>query len=99
MPALQRCAEVLRYALLRLEFWISPRGWLREWIRINVGFALFIGIPAILLLPIVSFVLGQFTVWAFSLVELLKSLLQILALCWVVVALVAALFCFHRKRK
>ena len=29
----ERCAEVVRHALLSIEHWLSGGGWLREWIR------------------------------------------------------------------
>jgi len=97
MPALQRCAAVFRYSVLRLEFWTSPGGGLRNWLRLNVGFALLIGIPAVVLVPIISILLGQFTHWSHSLVEIAENLLQFLLLSWVVVAFVTALPCFRRK--
>ena len=39
LPAPSRCAEVLRYSVLRAEFWLSPGGSLREWLRLNVWLA------------------------------------------------------------
>ena len=47
----QRSAEVFRYSVLRTEYWLSPSGTLREWIRLNLMVALIIGTPALVVVP------------------------------------------------
>jgi hypothetical protein len=75
LPAIQRYGEVVRYSALRLEYWLSPGGRLREWARFNIGIGLLIGIPAVCIIPIITFLLGQFTSWSNYLVQILKNFL------------------------
>jgi hypothetical protein len=92
-PALQRGGEVLRYSLLRLEYWVSPGGGLREWARLNVAVALLLGIPALIVVPVVTVLLGQFTTWTDSLVQIAKNFLLFPVIMLASVALVTALPC------
>ncbi len=75
LPAIQRSAEVFRYKLLQLEYGISPEGGLRGWLRLNVLLALLIGIPALLLVPIITFVLRSFASWTEFLLQAAVNLL------------------------
>ena len=59
----QRSAESIRYSVLSLEFWLSPDGQVREWIRHHSKLALILGIPVFLLFPIVTFALWQMATW------------------------------------
>ena len=63
LPPIERGAEVIRYSVLKAEFWLSPQGRLREWLRFNVVAALIIGLPALFIVPIVTFILGSFATW------------------------------------
>ncbi|MGC3990615.1 MAG: hypothetical protein QM796_13230 [Chthoniobacteraceae bacterium] len=60
LDGLSRSAESIRYSILSLEFWISPNGQVREWLRHNTRLAVFLGIPALLVFPIVIVLLCQF---------------------------------------
>jgi hypothetical protein len=46
-----------------LEFWLSPSGFIREWIRQVVRFALFLGAPVLLVVPLVTFLLASLLKW------------------------------------
>lgn len=59
MDAVQRSAETFRYSILSVEFWISPNGQVREWLRHNTRLAAWLAIPAFLILPVVGFILWQ----------------------------------------
>jgi hypothetical protein len=61
--AVERAAEVFRYMFHRLEYWISPNGWLREWIRINLRVALLVAIPALVVAPLVTRALIHLNAW------------------------------------
>ena len=54
---------MFRYTVLSIEWWLSPNGTLREWCKLNgkVGSALLI--PAVLVVPLVSFLLWQLATW------------------------------------
>jgi hypothetical protein len=64
LSGVERSAEVVRYSILSLEFWLSPKGWLREWLRLNWKLGLVLLIPVLLVVPIITFALGQFCIWA-----------------------------------
>lgn len=63
LTALERAAEVIRYMLHRFEFWVSPKGSLREFIRFNVRLALLLAIPALTVAPLITLALEQFQLW------------------------------------
>lgn len=63
LPPIERSSEVIRYSVLKMEYWISPNGRLREWLRFNLALALIIGIPALFIVPIVTLLLGSFVTW------------------------------------
>ena len=77
LPAPQRCAEVLRFSLLRAEHWLSPRGTLREWVRLQLWLALWLAIPAALLVPLVSVWLTAFSGWSVLVAETVRHLLLV----------------------
>src|SRR4051812_2943913 len=64
LDAITRSAESIRYSILSFEFWISPDGQIREWIRNNSKVAAVLSIPAFLVLPIVTFAFWQLASWA-----------------------------------
>jgi len=63
MDLLQRTSEAVRYSLLSLEWWLSPGGTLREWLRFNTVIAAVLSMPALLVVPLVTYLLGQFATW------------------------------------
>src|SRR5687767_2020170 len=72
---LQRTAEVLHYSMRRLEFWLSPGGTLREWLRFNVVVTAVLGIPALLIVPLITYLLEQFTTWTTLLTRIGSNLI------------------------
>lgn len=50
----ERCAEVVRHALLSVEHWLSRGGWLREWIRLNLWLAVVLIAATVLVIPPVT---------------------------------------------
>lgn len=55
----QRAAEVIRYSLLTLEFWLSPLGRLREWIRLNGKACAILTVPTLFIMPLVIVIINQ----------------------------------------
>lgn len=51
MGWLERSAEVIRFSFLSLEYWLSQRGILREWLRLNLWVAMVLLSAAILIVP------------------------------------------------
>ncbi len=74
LDPLSRSAEVFRYSILSVEFWISKNGHLREWLRQNLGLAAWLVIPVFLVMPLITLALKQLVVWTASLVGLVGKL-------------------------
>ena len=74
LAALERASEVLRWHARRAEYWISPGGHLRAWLRLNICLALWLGIPAVLLTPVVTLILTTAVGWSARLAEIARNL-------------------------
>ena len=59
LGALTRSAESIRYSILSIEFWISPNGQVREWLRHNARLGAWLAFPALVVLPLVVILLWQ----------------------------------------
>jgi hypothetical protein len=99
LDGLTRSAESFRYSILSIEWWVSPNGRLREWVKHNTHLAAWLIIPAILVVPVVTFILWQLAKWVTMLTSITGHLiiLPILALVaalviLVVIAIVKAIF-------
>ena len=53
-PSITRAAGILHHQLHRIEYGLSPGGALRAWIKLCLRIAVVIGVPALILLPILS---------------------------------------------
>src|ERR1051326_5648408 len=58
-----RAIESWRYTLLSLEYWLCPSGALREFVRHVIRLAVILLLSAINIIPIITFVLGEFVKW------------------------------------
>jgi hypothetical protein len=100
LPPIERSAEVIRYSVLKMEHWISPQGRLREWLRFNLAAALFIGIPALFVVPVVTFLLWSFVTWADCLAMAAWNLVRFVGSVIAAIALItAALAVFGGMRR
>ena len=61
---IRRSADLLRYSVLKAEYWLSPAGALREWIRLNVKLWLIVGIPTLLLTPLITMLFASAERWS-----------------------------------
>lgn len=93
----QRIGEVIRYTWLRLEFWVSPGGGLREWARLNVALALLVGIPLLIFAPLITVLLTCFVSWTDSLVHIVTNLFLIPVIALAGFAILTALLGILRK--
>lgn len=57
LPAIERAAEVLRYSVARTEYWLSAGGTLRAVLRASLKLALLIGLPALIIGPVILLLL------------------------------------------
>ncbi|TLD71663.1 hypothetical protein FEM03_05865 [Phragmitibacter flavus] len=91
LSLLERAAEVLRYMFTKAEYWVSPGGALREWVKLNLRLGLLIAIPAVLVAPVVTLFLGQLSAWVTHLTETTSKLVLFPLSALLVVGLVCAL--------
>jgi hypothetical protein len=75
LDGLTRSAESFRYSILSIEWWVSPKGRLREWLRHNTHLACWLLIPAILVVPIVTFLFWQLVKWVTMLTSIAGHLI------------------------
>ena len=94
---IQRSAEVLRYSILRTEYWISPRGTLREWLRLNVAVAIVLGIPSLLIVPVVTYLINEFVTWSDLLMKIATNLAVLPGALLLAVGLFSALVFIVRR--
>jgi len=66
MDVFQRSAESLRYSILSWEFWASPDGQVREWVRHNTRAVVLMVIPALIIIPMIGFALSSIAGWTVS---------------------------------
>jgi hypothetical protein len=91
MTAVERIAEVLRYKLLQLEFSISGGGGFRAWLRLNLFLTVSLAIPALLVVPTITWLMGSFV----SLIALMLAAAQnLLYTLLTIIAFVTTLLAF-----
>ena len=93
---IQRATEVLRYSVLKFEYWLSPNGNLREWLRWNTSVAIILSIPTLLIVPVITWLLGQFATWSALLVQIASNLIVFPITGILTIALLSAVFLFIR---
>jgi hypothetical protein len=89
LPTIPRITESIIYFILLVEYNISPKGGLRQWIKMTLSLALLIGIPIACFLPIVE----GLKVISISTVLILENILKSIGL---VVAISASLYAIYR---
>ena len=73
LSGIERSAEVLRFMMHKLEYWLSPLGHLREFIKLNIGVTLAIAIPVLMVAPLITMALDQFKAWIVLLTQTMSS--------------------------
>ena len=73
LSGIERAAEVLRFMLHRLEYWLSPLGHLREFIKLNLRLAIALAIPVLMVAPFITMALDQFKAWIVLLTQTMSS--------------------------
>jgi hypothetical protein len=57
----QRSVEIVLYWLARTEHWLSPSGWLRAWVRLNLWTAVVLAVCTFTVVPAVTAVVAGLT--------------------------------------
>ena len=73
LSGVERSAEVLRFMMHKLEYWLSPLGHLREFIKLNLRLVLAIAIPVLMVAPLITMALDQFKAWIVLLTQTMSS--------------------------
>ncbi len=59
LPFIERVTESIKYNVLCLEYSISPKGGLRQWIKINISLLLLLGIPIFIFVPLATYFMSD----------------------------------------
>lgn len=73
LSGVERSAEVIRFTCSQLEYWLSPLGRLREFVKLNLTLALSIAIPVFMVAPLVTLALDRFSAWVTTLTQTMSS--------------------------
>ena len=96
LNGLQRAAESFRYSVLSIEWWLSPNGKLREWLRLNSKVGSVLLVPAVLVVPLVTFILWQIVKWTGWLISIAGNLILFPAAALVAVIVIVAVIALLR---
>ncbi len=77
LSTIPRSAECLRHFVLSIEYWLSPNGRLRWWLKSNVCVAAWLVIPAVVLMPVISLVLHEVDGWLSMLMSIILKLMAL----------------------
>ena len=105
LPPSQRSVEVILYWMARGEHWLSPNGWLRAWVRLNLIIAVLLGVSALTVVPVGTLVLEGVSGWTSQVglltrdVGLAVQMLPPIVVTIGVVALGVHLFRRHHSRR
>ena len=98
LTPLERAAEVLRYSVLRAEYWLSPDGAMRQRVRFALRLWIYVMMAA-LIAPGITAVIQHITGWTAMSAEAVKNITEIplglgkfLLACFAVVILFRLLF-------
>lgn len=69
--------SVLRHAIHRFEYWLSPNGLFREWCHRCLLLALFLAVPGLSFSPLITVLLEHLTGWSAALLQICSNLAQI----------------------
>ena len=91
LDPLSRSAEAIRYSVLSIEFWISPTGKVREWLRNNTRLGVLLAVPGFLVMPIITFILWQTVSWLSALALIARKLIVIPILGFIAAAILRSI--------
>ncbi|MDB4759257.1 hypothetical protein OAF99_02840 [Akkermansiaceae bacterium] len=100
LPAWKRSLASIAYCLRCLESWISPQGWIREWLRLNVLGVVLAGTTVLLVGPIVTAILVSLLDWShLTTLILIKVMTMVAVFPPLVLATVSAIFLWKLVRR
>src|SRR5437764_4906765 len=94
LTPLERAGEVIRYSILRAEYWLSPDGAMRQRVRFALRLWIYVIIAA-LIAPSITAVIQHFTGWTAMSAEIVTNIAEIpLGLCKFLLACFAVVILF-----
>ena len=75
LSPVERAAEVLRFSLAQLEFWLSPGGSLRACLRLGLRIWCVLSIFSVVVAPVVTCLLTQAVTWTDLLAQVVHHLM------------------------
>jgi len=95
-PTIERVYESIKYNTLCFEYSISPKGGLRQWIKLNISILLLFGIPILIFVPLATYFVGGFAnisqLLAMGTKFLFDCALNILKTIFVLIAIVSVIY-------
>src|SRR5439155_16094883 len=76
LTPLERAAEVLRYSVLRAEYWLSPNGVMRQRVRFALRLWVYVMMAA-LIAPSITSVIQHITGWSAMSAEIVQNIAEI----------------------
>src|SRR5438105_4205732 len=76
LTPLERAAEVLRYSVLRAEYWLSPDGAMRQRVRFALRVWIYVMMAA-LIVPTITAVIQHVTGWTAMSADIVRNIAQI----------------------
>ena len=73
LSGLERSAEVIRFVIASIEHALSPSGFLREFVKLNLRLAVAIAVPGFMVAPLVTMAITQMKTWVALLTETFSS--------------------------
>ena len=91
-----RVAEVLVYSGKRFEFWVSPSGFLREWVKLNIWVAVVLSVAAVLVVPAMTAILAGAEQWTALVAKIVgNTMTAVLRLPPIVLSVAAIVVTWH----
>jgi len=97
LSAIERSAETISYTCRRFEYWLSPQGTLREWLKFNLRLAIGLAVPCLLVAPLVTLALKQFNAWIDLITRTTSNLVLVPLSALLVIGLIAGLVSIGRS--
>jgi hypothetical protein len=100
LPAWRRSVASIGYCARTFEHWLSPQGWLRQWLRINVLAVVLIGTSVLLLGPVITALLVSIFDWTNISVNIVVKIMSMVAILPpVLLAIVSGVFLWNIIRR
>jgi hypothetical protein len=97
LSAIERSAETISFTCRRFEYWLSPQGTLREWLKFNLRLAIGLAVPCLLVAPLVTLALKQFNAWIDLITRTTSNLVLVPLSVLLVIGLIAGLVSIGRS--